>query len=169
MSESPQFDRPTCPVPLADYEQVVLGHGSGGRLSAGLVRQLFLPAFDNPVLAALEDQATVTFPGASGTRLAFTTDAFVVRPIFFPGGDIGRLAVCGTVNDLAMMGAVDPLGLTLSVVLEEGYVRADLERIAASIRAAAAEAGASVLTGDTKVMGRGELDGILRANPTVSF
>src|SRR5262245_14239780 len=96
-------DWSACPLPVSQYEQIVLGHGSGGRLTADLVQRLFLPAFDNPVLGALEDQAIVSWPGGESpddARLALTTDSFVVRPIFFPGGDIGRLAICGTVNDL---------------------------------------------------------------------
>src|SRR5204863_6471416 len=130
---------------------ILLGHGSGGRLSADLVRRLFLPAFDNPVLAALEDQATVALPGGDGQRIAFTTDAFVVRPIFFPGGDIGRLAVHGTVNDLAVGGA-RPLFLSAAFILEEGFPLADLERIAGSMRDACRAARVTLVTGDTKVV-----------------
>src|SRR5215471_18038938 len=94
----------TCPLPQSRYEHVLLGHGSGGRLTADLIQRLFVPAFSNEVLAALEDQATVSLPGRVSARLAFTTDSFVVRPLFFPGGDIGKLAVHGTVNDLAVGG-----------------------------------------------------------------
>src|SRR5262249_47055618 len=115
----PTFDQLDCPLPRTTFEHVSLGHGSGGRLSADLIRRLFLPAFDNPVLAALEDQATVALPGGDGQRIAFTTDSFVVRPIFFPGGDIGSLAVHGTVNDLAVGGAT-PLFLSAAFILEEG-------------------------------------------------
>ena len=108
-----------CPVPSGHYDRILLGHGSGGRMSADLFRKVFLPAFNNEVLAAQEDQATVHLPGRIGQRLAFTTDSFVVRPLFFPGGDIGRLAVFGTVNDLAVGGAT-PLFLSAAFILEEG-------------------------------------------------
>src|SRR5438128_290501 len=133
----------TCPVPQAQYDRILLGHGSGGQLIADLVRRLFVPAFDNEVLAALEDQATVSLkgrPGADSPRLAFTTDAFVVRPLFFPGGDIGRLAIHGTVNDLAVGGA-EPRFLSAAFILEEGLPLADLKRIVASMRQACDEAG----------------------------
>lgn len=166
MSEttSAPFERLACPVPLVDYEQVLLGHGSGGTLSADLIRRLFLPGFGNATLAALEDQATLrlTSPGGNGQnwpRIAFTTDAFVVRPLFFPGGDIGRLAVNGTVNDLAMGGA-RPLFLSAAFILEEGLALSDLRRIVASMRAACAEADVQLVTGDTKVVDRGKGDQI---------
>jgi hydrogenase expression/formation protein HypE len=151
----------TCPVPQSRYDRVLLGHGSGGQLSADLVRRLFVPGFDNPVLAALEDQATVSLDshgnGVKGPRIAFTTDSFVVRPIFFPGGDIGRLAVHGTVNDLAVGGA-RPLFLAAAFILEEGLALDDLRRIVASMRAACDEAGVALVTGDTKVVDRGKGD-----------
>ena len=147
----------TCPVPVAQYDRILLGHGSGGQLSADLLRRLFLPAFDNEVLAALEDQAVVSLDGAPGPRVAFTTDSFVVRPIFFPGGDIGRLAVHGTVNDLAVGGA-RPLFLSAAFILEEGLALADLKRVVASMRAACDEAGVALVTGDTKVVDRGKGD-----------
>jgi hydrogenase expression/formation protein HypE len=159
MSDALQFDALSCPVPRADYEHVLLGHGSGGRLTADLIRRLFVPGFGNGVLAALEDQATVSLPGYNGQRLAFTTDSFVVRPLFFPGGDIGRLAVHGTVNDLAVGGAT-PLYLSAAFILEEGLPLADLRRIVASMRAACAEAGVGLVTGDTKVVDRGKGDGV---------
>ena len=145
-----------CPVPVGQYERIVLGHGSGGRLTADLVRRVFLPAFGNDVLSALEDQATLRIDGA---RLAFTTDAFVVRPIFFPGGDIGRLAVHGTVNDLAVGGA-EPLFLAAAFILEEGLELADLSRVVDSMRQACAEARVTLVTGDTKVVDRGKGDRI---------
>jgi hydrogenase expression/formation protein HypE len=148
----------TCPVPRSRYDHVLLGHGSGGRLTAELISRLFLPAFGNETLSALEDQATVRLP-SGGPRIAFTTDSFVVRPIFFPGGDIGRLAVCGTVNDLAVGGA-RPLFLAAAFILEEGLPLSDLERIAASMRAACDEAGVSLVTGDTKVVDRGKGDNV---------
>jgi hydrogenase expression/formation protein HypE len=146
----------SCPLPIMSHQQIVLGHGSGGKLTADLIDQVFLPAFQNPVLNKLDDQAVVTIGGA---RLAFTTDSFVVTPIFFPGGDIGRLAVHGTVNDLAMSGA-RPLYLSAAFILEEGLAIDDLRRVVESMRAAAAEAGVEFVTGDTKVVNRGKGDQI---------
>lgn len=140
-------------------ETVTLAHGSGGRAMRDLIDDIFVGAFDNPTLAPLEDQAR--FPLAdlarNGDRLAFTTDSYVVDPLFFPGGDIGALAVNGTVNDLAVGGAV-PLYLTCSVIIEEGFAVADLRRIAASMQRAAREAGVQIVTGDTKVVHRGAAD-----------
>ncbi len=144
-----------CPVQVGQYEQVVLGHGGGGRLTQELVGKLFLPAFSNETLAALEDQAVLSLP--EGHRLALTTDAFVVSPVFFPGGDIGRLAVCGTVNDLAVGGAT-PRYLAASFILEEGLPFTELRAIVESMRLACAEAGVQVVTGDTKVVNRGKAD-----------
>lgn len=147
----------SCPVPVSQYDRVLLGHGSGGRLSADLVQRLFLPAFRNDILARLEDQAVCDLaPHASG-RIAFTTDSFVVKPIFFPGGDIGSLAINGTVNDLAMGGAT-PLFLSAAFILEEGLPMEDLRRIAASMRAAGDAAGVTLVAGDTKVVDRGKGD-----------
>ncbi len=146
-----------CPLPIAERELVVLGHGSGGRLSAELVERLILPAFRNPALEPLDDQAIVDLDGLG--RVAFTTDSFVVTPIFFPGGDIGELAVNGTINDLAVGGA-RPIALSLAFILEEGFPMADLERIIGSVRSAANRAGVSIVTGDTKVVGHGSADGI---------
>jgi hydrogenase expression/formation protein HypE len=151
---SPVFG--SCPLPIFSHQQIVLGHGSGGKLTADLIDQIFLPAFANPVLNKLDDQAVLTIGGA---RLAFTTDSFVVTPIFFPGGDIGRLAVHGTVNDLAMSGA-RPLYLSAAFILEEGLAVKDLRRVVESMRAAAAEAGVEFVTGDTKVVNRGKGDQI---------
>lgn len=151
---SPLFG--SCPIPIFEHRQIVLGHGSGGKLTADLIEKIFLPAFHNPVLDKLDDQAVVTINGA---RLAFTTDSFVVTPIFFPGGDIGKLAVHGTVNDLAMSGA-QPLYLSAAFILEEGLPVDDLRRIVESMRAAAAEAGVQFVTGDTKVVDRGKGDQI---------
>ena len=135
---------------------VLLGHGSGGRMTAELIDKLFLPAFTNPLLAPLNDQAVFEIGSA---RLALTTDSFVVKPIFFPGGDIGSLAIHGTVNDLAMAGA-RPLYLTAGFLLEEGFALVDLERVVASMKQAADDAGVSIVTGDTKVVERGHGDGI---------
>lgn len=146
----------SCPVPQSATELVLLGHGSGGKLSSDLLRQLFLPAFSNPLLDSLGDGAVLEL---SGERVAFTTDSYVVRPLFFPGGDIGSLAVHGTVNDLAMMGA-RPEFLSASFILEEGFEVDQLRRIVASMAAAAREAGVWLVTGDTKVVERGKGDGV---------
>jgi hydrogenase expression/formation protein HypE len=142
-----------CPAPLPAKDTVLLGHGSGGKLSAELLRDIFLPAFANPVLGKLDDQAALEIQGA---RLAFTTDSFVVKPLFFRGGDIGSLAVHGTVNDLAMGGA-HPLFLS---ILEEGFPTSDLRRIVQSMAKAASSAGVSIVTGDTKVVEKGHGDGV---------
>jgi hydrogenase expression/formation protein HypE len=146
-----------CPVPHAETERILLAHGSGGLLTSQLVEQLVLPAFDNPALAALDDQAIL--PGTGEGRLAFTTDSYVVTPLFFPGGDIGELAVNGTINDLAVGGA-RPIALSLAFILEEGLDLAELRRVIASARAASLRAGVPVVTGDTKVVGRGSGDKI---------
>src|SRR5208282_4759864 len=138
----------SCPAPLLPAKDtILLGHGSGGKLSAELIRDIFLPAFQNPVLARLDDQAIVN---VNGQRLAITTDSFVVKPLFFPGGDIGSLAVHGTINDLAMGGAT-PLFLSAAFIIEEGFSMDELRRVVSSLREAAAEAGVQVVTGDTKV------------------
>ncbi|MBE0430228.1 MAG: hydrogenase expression/formation protein HypE [Dehalococcoidia bacterium] len=134
-------------------DSVLLAHGSGGRLSHELVERMFLPFLANPALNKLDDSATFE---ASG-RLAFTTDSYVVNPVFFPGGDIGRLAVCGTVNDLAMTGA-RPLYLSLSAIIEEGFLISELERIVQSVKKATEEAEVSIIAGDTKVVDRGHAD-----------
>ena len=146
-----------CPVPLPHEERIALGHGSGGLLTHRLIRNLFLEAFDNPALRRGDDAAVLVLehPG----RLALTTDAHIVSPLFFPGGDIGRLAICGTVNDLAVLGA-QPRWLTASFILEEGLAIADLRRVVDSMRRAAAEAGVVVVAGDTKVAERGKADGL---------
>jgi hydrogenase expression/formation protein HypE len=146
----------SCPVELPPGDAVLLGHGSGGRLSADLVRQLFLSRFDHPELSRLGDAAVVEL---DGVRVAFTTDAFVVKPPFFPGADIGVLAVHGTVNDLAMMGA-RPAFLSAAFVLEEGLPMERLAGVADSMAAAARAAGVHVVTGDTKVVERGAADGL---------
>ena len=137
----------------SEDEKILLAHGSGGKLSHDLVEKGFLPSFDNPLLSRLDDSAVFEAAG----RLAFTTDSYIVTPIFFPGGDIGKLAVCGTVNDLAMSGAT-PLYLSVSFIIEEGFSMGDLGRIVTSIQQAANEAGAKVVTGDTKVVNRGSAD-----------
>jgi hydrogenase expression/formation protein HypE len=147
----------TCPAPLPHEDHIVLGHGSGGSLTHRLVRRLFLEAFDHPELQRGDDAAVLPIP--AGGRLAVTTDAHIVAPLFFPGGDIGRLAVCGTVNDLAVMGA-HPLWLTASFILEEGLEVDVLRRVVASMRQAAQEAGVAIVAGDTKVAERGKADGV---------
>ncbi len=160
MSGPVPVDGLNCPLPIADREMIVLGHGGGGRLTADLLQRLFLPAFDNPVLSALEDQAVVSLGANAGAaRLAVSTDSFVVRPLFFPGGNIGSLAVHGTVNDLAVGGA-QPLYLTAAFILEEGLPLADLRRIIASMGDACRESGVTLVTGDTKVVDRGKGDGV---------
>ena len=144
----------SCPVPIIDRKNIVLGHGSGGKLSAQLVRDLFLPAFDNEYLRKLDDQAVFQ---AGSARLAFSTDSFVVTPLFFPGGNIGELAVNGTVNDLAMSGA-RPLFLSAAFIMEEGLAMEELSRIVESMSLAAQVAGVSIVTGDTKVVNKGSAD-----------
>jgi hydrogenase expression/formation protein HypE len=146
----------SCPTPPGQYDRIVLGHGSGGRLTSDLIARVFLPAFPSQVLAALEDQASVRVGAA---RVALTTDSFVVRPLFFPGGDIGKLAVYGTVNDLAVGGA-RPLFLAAAFILEEGLLLDDLRRVVDSMRRACEEAEVTLIAGDTKVVDRGKGDQI---------
>ena len=149
-----------CAVPRSANDRIVMGHGSGGRLTHDLVATVFVPAFDDAALRAGDDGAVLDAAGsAPDARWVLSTDAHVVNPLFFPGGDIGRLAVCGTVNDVAMMGAV-PLWLTAGFVLEEGLPIDTLRRVVASMRAAAAESGVRVVAGDTKVVQRGRADGL---------
>lgn len=156
MTNSPNFDDWVCPLPLRDQPDILLGHGGGGKLTAELIEHLFYPAFANDLLEARGDSAVLMF-GAG--RLAFTTDSFVVRPLFFPGGSIGELAVHGTVNDLAMMGA-KPLYLSAGFILEEGLPISTLGGIVSLMGAAAREAGVRIVTGDTKVVDRGHGDGV---------
>jgi hydrogenase expression/formation protein HypE len=145
-------------------ERITMKYGAGGRAMRTLIQEVFLEGMSNVRvdgdirLAAMDDGAALR---VGDQWLVMTTDSHVIHPVFFPGGDIGRLAVSGTVNDLAMMGATDVLALTCAVIIEEGFARADLVRIQQSIRAACDEAGASIVTGDTKVMGKGEIDGIV--------
>jgi hydrogenase expression/formation protein HypE len=134
-------------------ETILLAHGSGSRLSHDLIEKYLLPPLTNPLLARLDDSAVFDLSG----RLAFTTDSYVVSPIFFPGGDIGKLAVCGTINDLSMSGAM-PLYLSLSLIIEEGLTLSELKKVVSSIKAAAEEAGVKIVTGDTKVVNRGSAD-----------
>ena len=149
------FSAWSCPLPLADYPNIVMGHGGGGKLGNELVEHLFLPAFRNPALENLGDAALLDL--GSG-RIAISTDSFVVQPLFFPGGTIGALAVNGTVNDLAVSGAA-PRFLTASFILEEGFPLAQLAAIVQDMAAAAATAGVQIVTGDTKVVERGHGDG----------
>jgi hydrogenase expression/formation protein HypE len=146
-----------CPAPIPELARVLLGHGSGGQLSAALMREVIGPALAAATPGGpLNDAAVVE---VAGQRLAFTTDSFVVSPLEFPGGDIGELAVNGTVNDLAMMGA-QPLALSLAYVIEEGLPIEDLRRVTESVARAAGKAGVRIVTGDTKVVGRGAADGL---------
>ena len=144
----------SCPLPLTQHKNIVMGHGSGGRLTAQLIHDLFLPAFNNPTLNKLDDQAVLDVGNA---RVAFTTDSFVVTPLFFPGGNIGELAVNGTVNDLAMSGA-RPLWLSAAFIMEEGLAMDELSRVVAAMASAASAAGVSIVTGDTKVVNRRSAD-----------
>lgn len=155
MSEVKQFGL-SCPLPFGSHDHVLLGHGSGGKLSAEMVQHIFLPEFCNPALARLDDQAVLN---VNGCRLAFTTDSFVVKPLFFPGGDIGSLAVHGTVNDLAMGGA-QPLFLSVAFILEEGLPFDVLRRVVRSMQQAASAARVQVVTGDTKVVEKGSCDNL---------
>lgn len=158
MAEQPvafvDLDSWVCPAPLRDSPNIVMGHGGGGAMSAELVEHLFLPAYGAAADAALGDSAVLAI---GGTKLAFSTDSYVVRPMFFPGGSIGDLAVNGTVNDLAMAGA-QPLALSTAYILEEGTALADLGRVAEAVGAAASRAGVRLVTGDTKVVDSGHGD-----------
>jgi len=146
----------TCPIPLADHPQIQLAHGGGGRLTNDLVERMFLPAFANAALGARHDGARLEF---GALTLAFSTDSYVVRPLVFPGGDIGTLAVNGTVNDLAMCGA-RPRFLSAAFIMEEGLAMETLWQVVSSMRAAADAAGVALVTGDTKVVDRGKGDGL---------
>jgi hydrogenase expression/formation protein HypE len=160
---SPEIDVASfsCPAPLRDRPLVVMGHGGGGGLSHDLLEHVFLPAFGNPVLDRLGDSAVLDLarPLAGGGRLAFSTDSYVVRPLVFPGGSIGELAINGTVNDLAMSGA-EPLFLSAGFIIEEGLPIAELAGIVARMAAAAKRAGVAIVAGDTKVVERGHGDGL---------
>jgi hydrogenase expression/formation protein HypE len=156
VTEEPKEFALSCPIPITEYPTIVMGHGGGGTLTRSLIEKIFVPAFGNPLLSELHDGAVFPSPGA---KLAITTDSYVVRPVFFPGGDIGSLAVNGTVNDLAMCGA-RPLYLTAGFILEEGLPMDDLWRIVLSMKKAADEARVIIATGDTKVVDRGKGDQI---------
>ncbi|MCX7019150.1 MAG: hydrogenase expression/formation protein HypE [Candidatus Sumerlaeota bacterium] len=148
----------SCPIPISDYPAIQLAHGGGGRLMNQLITGMFAVAFRNPLLDQRHDASAIDWP-AGARRLAFTTDSCVVHPLFFPGGDIGKLAVFGTANDLAMAGA-RPAWLSAGFILEEGLPMETLWRVVQSMSAAAAETGAQIVTGDTKVVDRGKCDGI---------
>ncbi len=156
VSNDLDFEGWVCPMPLRSYPNIVLGHGGGGKLSAELVQHLFLPAFRNDKLENLGDAAVFDLPAG---RLAMSTDSFVVRPLFFPGGNIGELAINGTVNDISMSGA-KPLYLTVGFIIEEGLALSALGRIVDSMAAAAAKAGVALIAGDTKVVDKGHGDGV---------
>jgi len=156
MTTSPGNSGMQCPLPLADFPRILLAHGGGGRLTNELIDKIFLSTFDNAELAARHDGAVLN--GKPG-KLAFTTDSYVVQPLFFPGGDIGSLAVNGTVNDLAMCGA-RPRYISAAFIIEEGFPVNDLWKIAQSMRRAADRAGVKIVTGDTKVVDRGKGDGV---------
>lgn len=153
----PSLEGPICPVPRSHKDKIVLGHGSGGKMTSDLIRDIFYPPLANPALLAGNDAGIVEL--ADGILLAVSTDAHVVSPLFFPGGDIGKLAVCGTVNDVAMVGA-KPLYLSASFILEEGLELSILESVVQSMKSSAEEAGVEIISGDTKVVAYGEADGL---------
>jgi hydrogenase expression/formation protein HypE len=157
----PSMEGPACPVPLKHADQIVIGHGSGGRMTQDLIRKVFMPRLASSPLAVGNDSARLLLPDSAQLQgqLAVSTDAHIVTPLFFPGGDIGRLAVCGTVNDVSMSGA-QPLYLTAGFILEEGLPVHILEAVLDSMQAAAAEAGIQVVAGDTKVVEKGKADGL---------
>jgi hydrogenase expression/formation protein HypE len=158
----PNIESLLCPLPLPHNERIVLGHGSGGRMSYDLISKIFLPSFDNPILRTGDDAGLITIMKQAGDqdpKLAVSTDSHVVSPLFFPGGDIGRLAICGTVNDISMLGAT-PLWLTAGFVLEEGLEVETLCKIVDSMHSAAVEANINIIAGDTKVVQNGKADGL---------
>lgn len=155
----PSFDGWTCPVPLKNYPTIVMGHGAGGKMMNDLIRHLFAADFHNDLLAQLGDSTTLELSAFNNQRFAFSTDSFVVSPLFFPGGDIGELAINGTVNDLAMSGA-KPLFLSAGFILEEGLELETLGRISASMARACEKAGVQIAAGDTKVVEKGHGDGV---------
>jgi len=157
MTENTEFSGASCPLPLNHVEKIVLGHGSGGKMTFNLINRIFKPFFENPYLAENNDSARFNIP--EGCRIAMSTDAHVVDPLFFAGGDIGKLAICGTVNDIAMMGAI-PLYLTAGFILEEGLEVSLLEKVISSMRDAADEADVEIIAGDTKVVQKGKADGL---------
>jgi hydrogenase expression/formation protein HypE len=159
MTDKPNLLGWTCPRPLQNYPTIVMGHGAGGRMMADLIEHLFAPAFDNEWLGQMGDATVLEQLAVSGQRLAFTTDSFVVSPLFFPGGNIGELAIYGTVNDLAMRGA-RPLVLSAGFILEEGLPMETLGNIVTAMAQACKKAGVKIATGDTKVVQKGHGDGV---------
>jgi hydrogenase expression/formation protein HypE len=158
----PSIEGLLCPLPLPHNERIVMGHGSGGRMSYDLISKVFLPSFENPILRTGDDAGLITileFGSNMGEKLAISTDSHVVMPLFFPGGDIGRLAICGTVNDVSMLGAT-PHWLTAGFILEEGLEVQTLYKVVESMQAAAAEANVRIIAGDTKVVQNGKADGL---------
>jgi len=160
-SNLPNMEGPVCPVQLHHQTHIVMGHGSGGRMTQELIARVFLPHFSNPALLAGNDFASIIPAGvdARTARLAVSTDSHIVSPLFFSGGDIGRLAMCGTVNDVAMSGAV-PVALSAGFILEEGLPIETLEKVVKSMAEAAREAGVAIIAGDTKVVEKGKADGL---------
>jgi hydrogenase expression/formation protein HypE len=161
MQSKPNFSSWVCPLPLQNYPTIVMGHGSGGKMMSDLIKHMFLPMSNNQALAQLGDSAVLNFAtnGKSANRLAFSTDSFVVKPLIFPGGDIGKLAVHGTINDLAMSGA-RPMYLSAGFILEEGLPMELLGQITNSFAEACREAQVELVTGDTKVVNKGHGDGV---------
>jgi len=157
---------PVCPVPLSRYDRIVMGHGSGGGLTRELINRVFLPHFSNPALLAGNDFAEMG--ACANKRIVTSTDAHIVSPLFFPGGDIGRLAVSGTVNDIAVSGG-QPAFLTASFIIEEGFLIDDLEKIVRSMAATALEAQVPIVAGDTKVVERGKADGVFISTAGVAY
>ncbi len=164
-SSFPAMEGPVCPLPLKHDDQIILGHGSGGRLTHDLIQNIFLPYLGSPPLLSGDDFARLN---RSNGELIVSTDCHIVTPLFFPGGDIGRLAVCGTVNDIAVSGA-QPLYLTAGFILEEGLPIRTLVRILESMRLAAQEAGIQIVAGDTKVVEKGKADGIFITTTGIGF
>ncbi len=155
------FETASCPMPLRHNEQIVMGHGSGGKMTQDLIKNIFMPHLVSAPLAAANDFAQVSLPAGSNLNgyLSISTDSHAVAPLFFPGGDIGSLSICGTVNDVSMSGAV-PLYLTAAFILEEGFDMDQLERIVLSMQQSAEEAGVQIVAGDTKVVEKGNADGV---------
>lgn len=162
----PHMQGPVCPLPIKNYDQIVLGHGSGGKMTQDLIQQYFVPYFSNPSLLEGNDFAHIQ--PCQGGRIVVSIDAHIVSPLFFPGGDIGRLAVSGTVNDLSMSGGI-PLGLTASFILEEGFSTSSMEKIIQSMAATAHEADVPIVAGDTKVVEKGKADGIFISTSGVAW
>jgi hydrogenase expression/formation protein HypE len=169
MAEQSTFDNLVCPLPLPHKDRIVMSHGSGGSMTRDLIDSVFAKCFHNPALDKGNDFAELLLPDDGHQRkLIVSTDAHIVSPIFFPGGDIGRLAVSGTVNDVSMSGG-EPLYLTASFIIEEGFPIADLERIAESMRQTADEAGVLIIAGDTKVAEKGKVDKIFISTAGIGF